>query len=277
MESHLSQGARAALTKIEEQRRKQEAQIALRNLLQSNGEFLSPNSWVVFRDEEAPTTELLERERAGDADASLQRSRDWVHQGWSRACELIRELQLIDVVKGLRLPETPWMDMHGLFVSVLVARSPARERERAARKLSAIRMELRGGRYQLARYFVWLKDQIDEHWKGEASRPTPLANAPCVVAVDGAASPQAHTEPVDLTNLPSPIANGVDWVRARVAAGIEGIRTPSLSNYRNKGQKNRDGLAGQDEKGRVWAKPTTNAQVLYLRSTLRSTGSSQRA
>lgn len=269
MEHALSSGARAALAKIEEDRQLQDSKRRLRDVLQHNAEYLSSNSLIVFVGEEKPSEALLEAERNGDAKASLQRSRDWIQNGWLRAAQLIEELGLSQIVKNLAPPQVPWMDMHDLFVTVLLAGKQKTERERCARKLCAIRMVLGNGRYVLGRYFGWLKDQVDAHWSRSAGCPAPAAAISSPKDV-GEELPTTLSEYMQSRNLPRPIQVGRYWWRAPRAAVQEAVKTSTLSNYRHGGRKTADSQAGEDSMGRVWVKLGTNAQVFYLRSSLRS-------
>ena len=61
------------------------------------------------------------------------------------------------------------------------------------------------------------------------------------------------------------------WVKSKKAAEIEYLETKTLSQYRLKGIKNKDGSLGNDQYGRVWRRPgTPQSHPWYLKSSLKN-------
>jgi len=274
MEHTLSPGARAALAVIEDRRQIQDSKLRLRAVLEHNAEYLSSNSILVFVGEEKPSEALLEAERNGNPEASLQRSRGWIQNGWLRAGQSIQDLGLTEVVQHLAVPQVSWMDMHDLFVALIVSGKQGPESERIARKLSAIRMELGTGRYVLGRYFGWLKDQLDEYWKAhDAGLAHPEHNL-----TGGSGALVSNRRPNTLKEfarerrLTAPFIRGPDWISARDLARSTSVGAPALANARCLGRKTTDGLAGVDARDRMWVKPSKNAHVLYWRESVSKPG-----
>jgi hypothetical protein len=65
--------------------------------------------------------------------------------------------------------------------------------------------------------------------------------------------------------------NSGKWVNNKGAAGLEGVETRTLADYRTQGIKNAARTLGRDKDGRVWRREgTPGAHPWYLRSTLRA-------
>lgn len=66
-------------------------------------------------------------------------------------------------------------------------------------------------------------------------------------------------------------ADSGQWVKNKLAAGLEGLETRTLAQYRTQGIANAPKTLGKDPDGRVWRRPgTPSSHPWYLRSTLKS-------
>ncbi len=73
---------------------------------------------------------------------------------------------------------------------------------------------------------------------------------------------ERNTPPVDRDNG--------QWISNKRAAGIEGLETRTLADYRNRGIVTADKRLGRDRDGRVWRRTgTPTSHPWYLRSTLK--------
>ena len=70
-------------------------------------------------------------------------------------------------------------------------------------------------------------------------------------------------------NTPPLDRHSTKWVSNKRAAGIDGVETRTLADYRLQGVKNAAGSLGRDKDGRVWRREgTPHSHPWYLRSTL---------
>lgn len=72
----------------------------------------------------------------------------------------------------------------------------------------------------------------------------------------------------ELDRIPDLSAKGTRWIRVKEVALRSSVSSNTLRNYRAAGQKSDGGEVGIDIQDRIWRKPSGNAHVLYLESSL---------
>ena len=96
------------------------------------------------------------------------------------------------------------------------------------------------------------------------------SNGPCLVS-DTSAKPEQARKAIEELEQKTPVLDRDDgqWVTNKVAANIENLKTPTLTQYRHAGISNKGKTLGKDKDGRVWRRNgTPHSHPWYLRSTL---------